>query len=35
MTLGAGPVPVPGVEVLFAGDAGHDRGEDAFVVLRR
>jgi hypothetical protein len=27
-------VPAPGVEVLRAGDAGHDRGEDAFLVLR-
>jgi hypothetical protein len=29
-----GPVPALGVEVLRAGDAGHDRGEDAFLVLR-
>src|SRR5580658_5024911 len=29
-----GPVPALEVEVLLAGDAGHDRGEDAFLVLR-
>ena len=29
-----GPVPALGVEVLRAGDVGHDRGEDAFLVLR-
>jgi hypothetical protein len=31
---GVGPVPALRVEVLFAGDVGHDRGEDAFAVLR-
>ena len=31
---GVGPVPAPGVEVPGAGDVGHDRGEDAFPVLR-
>ena len=29
-----GPVPPPGVEVLVAGDVGHDRCEDAFLLLR-
>src|ERR1039457_7007976 len=29
-----GAVAAPGVEVLFAGDAGHDRGEDTFPVFR-
>jgi hypothetical protein len=29
-----GPVPAPGVEVLCAGDVGHDRGKDAFLLLR-
>ena len=31
---GVGPVPALRVEVLFPGDAGHDRGEDAFLLLR-
>ena len=31
---GVGPVAALGVEVLLAGDVGHDRGEDAFLVLR-
>jgi len=31
---GIGPVPPPGVEVLSASDAGRDRGEDAFLLLR-
>ena len=31
---GVGPVPPPGVEVLVAGDVGHDRCEDAFLLLR-
>jgi hypothetical protein len=30
----AGPVPALRVEVLRAGDVGHDRDEDAFLVLR-
>ncbi len=29
-----GAVAAPGVEVLFPGDVGHDRGEDAFLLLR-
>ena len=29
-----GPVPAPGIEVLLAGDVGHDPGEDAFLLLR-
>ena len=29
-----GPVPALGVEVLFAGDVGHNLGEDVFPVLR-
>src|SRR5260370_30765071 len=28
------PLPALGVEVLFAGYVSHDRGEDAFLVLR-
>ena len=31
---GVGPVPPTGVEVLRPGDPGHDRGEDAFLLLR-
>jgi hypothetical protein len=31
---GVGPGAAPGVEVLLAGDAGHDLGEDAFLLLR-
>ena len=31
---GVGPVPAPGIEVLLAGDVGHDPGEDAFLLLR-
>jgi len=31
---GVSPVPAPGIEVLVAGDVGHDPGEDAFPVLR-
>jgi hypothetical protein len=31
---GVGAVGAPGVEVLVPGDVGHDRGEDAFLLLR-
>jgi hypothetical protein len=34
MTLEIAPVPAPGLEVLLADDVSHDRGEDAFLVLK-